>query len=629
MRTVFSRLTTVCLVALIAGVGVGSADDVTVVIDEPMPPPGWALMERQLLRANSDAVELFADRYIDERGYLLHTIRWGTLDGPDDAIETYFNWTLLHALGGSDSALKLFKKGLEGHLIQYNELRTKTTKIAENGAYHNEFITQSDWFHTGEGMRGFMFQGLADPTDVTFRKRMKRFAGLYMNEDPAAPNYDPKHKVIRSIWNGSKGPMMHKATVYDWVGDAVPGRFHILHSPHGRGKMLDLMSVYDKMLAHCTEYVDSVGDSWLNLASTNLGLNAYMLDHESKYRDWVLEYMDAWVERTAKTGGMISSTIGLDGEPGNNFDGQWWKSTYGWNFTIFDGEIEKIAHRNYFTAGTWPGFSNAYLLTGDAKYIDILRHQMDLFYEQKKVVDGKVMLPQMYGDPRGYKYKGDPEWYRWQPNLHHDRLMEIYLWSMNRKDLERLPVEGWLGFLEGKDGGYPEKALQAAFEDVRDRVEAIHSDPTSPDTRLADWLLSFNPAQTQALTNLMLGGYFAGGKIWTLHSRLRYFDPERRRSGPPEDVAALVEKMTADSVTVTLVNVNQTKPRTVIVQAGGYGEHHFESVTVGGKTTPIDSAVVEVRLEPGSGRRLEFKMRRYANHPTLAQPWDRGWMVKH
>ena len=90
----------------------------------------------------------------------------------------------------------------------------------------------------------------------------------------------------------------------------------------------------------------------------------------------------------------------------------------------------------------------------------------------------------------------------------------------------------------------------------------------------------------------MLGGYFAGGKIWTLHSRLRYFDPELRRSGPPEDVGALVEKLTADSVTVTLVNVNQTKPRTVIVQAGGYGEHHFDAVTVDGKTTPIECADV-------------------------------------
>ena len=130
-------------------------------IDSPMPPPDWALMERALLDANSRAVEAFADRYIDERGYLQHTIRWGTLDGPDDAIETYYNWTLLHALGGSDSVLEHYKKGLEGHLLQYNELRTELTELAENGAYHKELITQSDWFHTGEGMRAFFLWGLS------------------------------------------------------------------------------------------------------------------------------------------------------------------------------------------------------------------------------------------------------------------------------------------------------------------------------------------------------------------------------------------------------------------------------------------------------------------------------------
>ena len=246
------------------------ANDLTIVIDNPMAPPAWALMERQLLEANSEAVEIFADKYIDERGYLLHTMRWGSLDGPDDAIETYFNWTLLHALGGRNKVLDIYKKGLDGHLMQYKELRTTKTKLAEHGAYHNEFITMSDFFHIGEGIRGFTMMGLADPLDEKFRIRTKRFAGLYMNEDPSAPNYDPKHKIIRSIWNGSKGPMMHKATEYDWVGDPVPGMFHILHSPQRRNKMLDLMSVYDKMLAHCTEYVDSVGDSWLNMGTAIL-----------------------------------------------------------------------------------------------------------------------------------------------------------------------------------------------------------------------------------------------------------------------------------------------------------------------------------------------------------------------
>jgi hypothetical protein len=296
---------------------------------------------------------------------------------------------LLHALGGSDSVLELFKKGQEGHLKQYGELRTTLTELAKNGAYKGEFITSSDWFHTGEGMRAFLLQGLSEPTNDLLRNRTKRFAGLYMNEDPSAPNYDPVNKVIKSIWTGSLGPMMRKATVYDWVGDPVPGRFHLLHHPDAMDQPHDLEERYDKMLAHCTEYLDSVGDNSLNLAATLLHLNAYMFTHEAKYRDWVLEYVNAWKERTALTGGNVPSNVGLDGKPGGEYNGQWWKGTYGWNFTIFDGEIEQIAHRNSFPVGAWPGFSNAFLLTGDQSYIDVLRRQMDNIYAHKKVVDGK------------------------------------------------------------------------------------------------------------------------------------------------------------------------------------------------------------------------------------------------
>ncbi len=598
--------------------------EVALSIRTPMPPPEWALLERELLRYNSEACERFARRYLDERGYLLHVPRWGTLDGPDDAIETFWNWTLLHALGGSDSVLALYKKAYEGHLRQYGELRTRLTELAANGAYHKEFITQSDWYHTGEGMRAFMLQGLSDPNDPLYRGRMKRFAGLYMNEDPEAPNYDPVHRIIRSLWNGSKGPMLRKATVYDWVGDPVEGTFHLLHNPAGRTKMLDFMAHYPKMLAHCNEYLDSAGDSFLNLAATGLALNAFMLTGESKYRDWVLEYAGAWRERTAACGGMIPSTVGLDGRPGSLYGGQWWKGTYGWNFTIYDGEIERIAHRNYFHAGTWPGFGNALLLTGDQGWTEILRRQMDLIYAQKRVENGRTLLPQMYGDPRGYRYNGKPEWYHYTENLFVDRLIEIYLRSMDRRDLERIPRTGWIGFLEGADPDYPVRALREELAAVRRKMEAIENDPTTPDTRLADYLLDLNPARTDELVKLTLGGFFAG-RIWILHSRFRYFDPERRRAGLPPDVGALVEKLAADSATLTLVNLNPIEPRTVIVQAGGYGEHHFDAAVFDGRSVAIGGPLVTVRLAPGCGGRIVFRMTRYRNLPTFAHPWDRGW----
>ena len=617
-------LATILPLSLLASCGSGPVLD-SIQIDTPMPPPPWALLERALLDENSKAVEAFSEKYLDERGYLLHTPRWGTLDGPDDAIETFYNWTLLHALGGSDSVLELYKKGLEGHLKQYGELRTELTTLASNGAYHREFITQSDWFHTGEGMRAFLLMGHSDPEDDLLVDRMERFAQMYTGEDPDTGNYDPEHKLIRSIWNGSLGPMLRRATVYDWVGDPVPGKFHLLHNPARTSKLLDLEEWYPRMLAHCDEYLDSVGDNFLNLAATLLGTNAYALTGREKYRDWTLEYLDAWKERAAATGGMIPSNVGLDGTLGGEHDGQWWKGTYGWNFTIFDGELQEIAHRNYFTAASFQGFANGLLLTGDQSYVDVLRKQMDIVLQAGRDEDGQTLLPTMYGDPRGYAFDGDPEFYRYQPVTYSDRLAEIYLWSMDPEDLERVPLEDepWIGFLQGKNHDYPERAMNADFEHIRQRLELMRNDETTPDTRLADYLLGIMPATTDTLSQLTVGGYFAKGRIWVLHSRLFYFDPVRRRAGLPSDVAALVHELADDMVSVTLVNLNQLEAREVLVQAGGYAEHRFTGLEAAGESRELDARVVSVHLAPGAGQRLTLSMERYANRPELSYPWAR------
>ena len=612
-----SSLTATVLLLLLAGT---ACTELPVVeIDSPMQPPEWAMLEREVLDANSAAVERFAERYLDERGYLLHTPRWGTLDGPDDAIETFYNWTLLH------SVLELYKKALEGHLKQYGELRTELTTLASNGAYHREFITQSDWFHTGEGMRAFLLMGHSDPDNDLLVERMGRFTRMYTGEDPDAPNYDPEHKIIRSIWNGSLGPMLRRATVYDWVGDPVPGRFHLLHNPARKEALLDLEEWYPRMLAHCDEYLDSKGDNFLNLAATVLSTNAYALTGRQRFRDWTLEYLDAWKERSAATGGMIPSNIGLDGTLGGEHDGQWWKGTYGWNFTIFDGELQQIAHRNYFTAASFQGFANGLLLTGDQSYIDVLRTQMDRILAEARVEDGTTLLPTMYGDPRGYAFDGDPEFYRFEPVTYADRLAEIYLWSMREADLERIPSGGepWIDFLKGDDPEYPVRALRADLEHIQSRLALQEADTTTAETRLADYLLGIMPATTDALAELTTGGYFANGRIWVLHSRLRYFDPLGRRAGLPPDVAALVDSLGPDSVAVTLVNLSQTEAREVVVQAGGYAEHQFTGVAGGTQPVELNASAFTARLAPGAGQRLEIGLRRYANEPDLAFPWSR------
>ena len=85
----------------------------------------------------------------------------------------------------------------------------------------------------------------------------------------------------------------------------------------------------------------------------------------------------------------------------------------------------------------------------------------------------------------------------------------------------------------------------------------MRQDDSTPDTRLADDPMKFNPASVKSLLELTMGGIDPGRGGNLLLARLRYFDPQLRRPGLPEDVAALVERLTADEAVVTLVNINQ------------------------------------------------------------------------
>jgi hypothetical protein len=105
---------------------------------------------------------------------------------------------------------------------------------------------------------------------------------------------------------------------------------------------------------------------------------------------------------------------------------------------------------------------------------------------------------------------------------------------------------------------------------------------------------------------------------------LRYFDDEARRPGLPPDVGVLVTRLTADEVDVTLVNINQLAPRSLIVQGGAYGEHTITTAHVNGKETKVADRLVAVDLAPGSGAKLTLQLKRHSNPPTLALPW-RKW----
>jgi hypothetical protein len=599
-----SLVALVCALALVAPACAQEARVPVLKLATPVSPPNWALLQREVLRTSSEACRAFYDKYFDERGWLLCVERWGGDDGPDDAIENCNDWPLLHALGGTDEVRKLYLKAWEGHLRQYTLAKTKDVPFARDGMYYKEFPVMFDWLHHAEGLTVFQMQGLSYPRDDKFHARARRFAGFYLNEDPGAPNYDPKHKIIKSLFNGSRGPLLRKATALDWAGDPIEikNRFVLGHGE----------TSYDEMLAHFKDYTDIVGDHPQNLSATALALTAFAATGEAKYKDWALEYTGAWRQRTIDNNGVIPTNVGLDGKIGSAAGGKWYGGTYGWGFSVEVPQTKQLAHRNTHYLGL-TGFGVAYLFTGDDRWIDPWRKMIDHINGQaKKGPTGAPTYPHMYGD------KG---WYDFKDAKYTHGAEEIWYWSMADADRARLPNGGWVAFLEGKNPNYPEQCFRADLDTVRKRAAGMRADKTTPDTRLADDPMKFNPAPVANLVRLATGGLHHGNRTLVMHSRVRYFDPAARRPGLPPDVAALVEGMTANETVLNVVNVSPLHARRVIVQAGAYGEHRFTTASADGAKVEVNGTRLELVLEPGAGARLVLGTKRYANPPTFELPW--------
>lgn len=584
-------------------------------------PPDWALAERHLIQQMNEAAIAFQERYTRADGTFIWRQEWPGMDGSDDGYESYHNWPLFYALGGSE----------EIHRRSRFLWDAITRQFTAYGQVWREFDGYYDWMHHGESSIYFYYFGLADPNVAIDRARALRFARMYTGEDPLAPNWDAERRMMRSPITGSKGPRFENSWE-DWATHRAilanyPAPFEDI--PGVTEPIADWNDdqVYGEILRLLNQR-QMRGDVPLNLTSTSLITHAYIYTGEERYRLWVLDYLQAWAERIEANKGLCPDNIGPNGKIGELMDGKWWGGYYGWRWPHgFMTIIQPLTI----------AAMNAVLLTGDMRYLDIPRSQLDRILELARVEDGRKVVPHRRTDEGWTAYRPlSPEyplqiWYISQNNRDAARLLEAYGSSTAWKEI--LPGRGkgddihigpWYCYLRGENDAYPRQILNTQWMEVARRMQKMRDDDGDPEQWDVHHWQDINPVHTEALVQLTCGGpqiIYHGG---LLHVRLRYFDADARRPGLPPDVGALVQDIQADNATATLVNLSPLHVRRVIVQAGAFAEHTFTEVT---DLTSDPPAIVSVKkphmrvvLPPSTSIKLRFGMLRYANRPTYEQP---------
>ena len=613
-----------------------------ITISTKMEVPAWALKERELFDLNKKIVELFAQEFILPNGYInVDYKHGGGVVAPDDVSESIFKVPLLYSLGADESMWDLWWRYWNGSIKQ----------SMEHGLFVNEFNKYLDWHHNGEQYEGFWLAGLCKPDDQEYIRQSLKFAGFYDGTNSDVPNYDPEKKIIKSILHGGSGPILNP-TLEDWGGGAF-----------------------------WTRWLECAHDGPVNLVLTCFGTNAYLLSGDEHHRRVVLEYIDAWQERAKKNNGVIPSIVLQDG----TVPKEWWGGVMGWNFTPFGGLFQVTSgpraalwnallltgDKSYFD----PLRALVDTLWNNRTSVEtngvIQQNCIPRYYGKQEILPTDPK--QRYQNPQ---YTGKEGWYGHSTDpIHSQRkydeggisgsfgvypsmLANLYIATMREDDknrlLDRVPPgatpesltaghrddqEGgyerdWVKWLDGDNDGWPERELDRCINNTKKQIETYEKEIGISQTK-------DNPAQyfkdliahklhqhtldvgwAGPLVNLMTGSIMPLWHGQLLFSRFRYFDPERKRPGIPEDCAAMVDSMTDNTATLVLINLNNKEKRTILVQTGAYAEHKCLSVEKEDESAvKVNGTSFIVELKPGCGQRLTVRMDRFVNKPTLSLPW--------
>ena len=627
------------------------SDLVTVKADRIAAPPAWALLERKLFDLMAESAVLTVRRHTERGGVPYFK------DDVDDLYEPFAMWGNFYGMGADEIVLDLALRCWNAATRSRDD-RIEHTRERFRPHIHNEYYNLdqpedwipgnrlcSEWHHQSEGNMAFYGFGFADPTISENVRRARRFAAMFMGEDPEAPNWDAEHKRLRSPMQTSQGPYAEAniTHVQQWLHGAHRGGPRPLVKPMGVRASLypivkeleldwmdrperaaQIIALFNKLVLDC--------DTPNNLAATGLITNAYLYTGEEKYKQWVLEYVDRWMADTEKNGGILPDNVGPNGIIGEHREGQWWGSLYGWNH--YQGF-------NIMYHGMVVAAECAQLLSGDSSYMGFIRGQVNMLLENAIENDnGQVLVPLRHG-PDGWE-QHQPVRILEPAHLYHGTLSrEDYdlMVRVREGDVERdwndLQDEGEknrqvqdghqnmarFNYYDGRNPGWPEQILSSDLRMAIAAHQTIANDTRTPQELIEQGAHPPHVVFVKALEQVMHGApqtEYNGGLSRAL---VRYFDPARSRPGLPLDTAALVDEIATDRIGVQLANTNRSESRKVILHAGAFGEHSFTEVSDGASSLAVGGKDFVVDLPPATSVRLSIGLDRFVNDPSYAFPW--------
>ena len=190
--------------------------DGAITVSARMDPPRWAILERQLLAANVPAAREFFDKYFDARGYLqcfraLGRQRWARRCVRAISIAGRSCTRSARAT----RSCGCIRRGTRACCSSTPRPAPPRCRSPATACTTRNSSSQSDWMHHGEGMQLFNRMGLsiAGRCDLPGARAPVRRASTWPRI-PTRRTTIRTLKIIRSMQNGSRGPMLRKATAH-------------------------------------------------------------------------------------------------------------------------------------------------------------------------------------------------------------------------------------------------------------------------------------------------------------------------------------------------------------------------------------------------------------------------------